>query len=238
MNISLIGYGKMGREIEQLCIKKGHHVYSIVDPTLGTDLTALEGTDLAIEFTQPSAAIANITFCLDHGIPIVSGTTGWHDKLSQIKDLCLLKNGSMFYSSNFSIGVNLFWKISQYMMELMDKYPEYALGINEIHHDQKKDAPSGTAVTLAQNLITKSNRFKDWHSSNNFTQTYSESIPISSERTGIVPGTHTVEFRCIHDKIELTHDAFSRGGFVAGVVTAAEWLKGRVGFYGMDDLFN
>ena len=238
MNISLIGYGKMGREIEQLCIKKGHHVYSIVDPTLGTDLTALEGTDLAIEFTQPSAAITNITFCLNHGIPIVCGTTGWHDKLEQIKDLCQVKSGSMFYSSNFSIGVNLFWKISRYMMELMDKYPEYALGIHEIHHDQKKDAPSGTAVTLAQNLISKSNRFKDWHSSNNFTQTYSESIPISSERTGIVPGTHTVEFRSIHDKIELTHDAFSRGGFVTGVVTAAEWLKGRVGFYGMDDLFN
>ena len=124
------------------------------------------------------------------------------------------------------------------MMELMDKYSKNAVGIHWKTHGQKKDAPSGTAVTLAHNLITKSNRVNDWHSPNNFTQSYSESIPISSERTGIVPGTHTVEFRCIHDKIELTHDAFSRGGFVAGVVTAAEWLKGRVGFYGMDDLFN
>jgi len=237
MNISLIGYGKMGREIEQLCIKRGHHIYSIVDPTLGTELTALKGTDIAIEFTQPTAVIANISYCLDHEIPIVCGTTGWHDSLAEVKQMCISNRGSMFYSSNFSIGVNLFWKISKYMMELLDTYPEYALGLHEIHHDQKKDAPSGTAVTLAQNLLSKSMRFKDWHTSNTFSQTYSESIPISSERVGTVPGVHKVEFRSIHDKIELSHDAFSRGGFVAGVVTAAEWLVGKEGFFSMDDLF-
>ncbi len=237
MNISLIGYGKMGREIEQLCIKKGHHIYSIVDPTLGTELSAINGTDLVIEFTQPSATINNIYYCLDHGIPIVCGTTGWHEKLEEIKAHCLTKDGSMFYSSNFSIGVNLFWKVSQYMMDLMEKYPEYALGLHEIHHDQKKDAPSGTAVSLAQGMISRSNRFKDWHQSTNFTQTYSESIPISSERTGTVPGTHTVEFRSLYDKIELTHEAFSREGFVSGVVNAAEWLRDKKGFFGMNDLF-
>lgn len=237
MNISLIGYGKMGREIEQLCIKKGHHIYSIVDPTLGTDLTALQGTDMAIEFTQPSAVLSNIAYCLEQGIPLVCGTTGWHESLDKVRQHCTTSKGSLFYSSNFSIGVNLFWKISKYMMELLDKYPEYAIGLHEIHHDQKKDSPSGTAVTLAQNLVSKSKRYKDWHSSKSFSHTYSESIPISSERTGVVPGFHKVEFRSVHDKIELSHDAFSRGGFVAGVVTAAEWLMGKKGFFGMDDLF-
>jgi 4-hydroxy-tetrahydrodipicolinate reductase len=238
MNISLIGYGKMGREIEQLCIKKGHHIYSIVDPTLGTELRSLIGTDIAIEFTQPTAVLDNIAFCLDHGIPIVCGTTGWHEYLDQVKKHCISSKGSMFYSSNFSIGVNLFWKISKYLMELLDTYPEYALGLHEIHHDQKKDAPSGTAVILAQNLLSKSKRFKDWHTSNSFSQTYSESIPISSERKGDVPGFHEVEFRSVYDKITLSHDAFSRGGFVAGVVSAAEWLPGKVGFFGMEDLFS
>lgn len=237
MNISLIGYGKMGKEIEHLCIKKGHHIYSIVDPIVGTDLSVLLGTDMAIEFTQPSSAITNILYCLKHGIPIVCGTTGWHEKINQIREECVLNEGSMFYSPNFSIGVNLFWKVSEYMMELLDKYPEYALGLHEVHHDQKKDAPSGTAVTLAQNLISKSQRYKDWHTSNRFTQTYSESIPISSERRDAIPGTHIVEFRSTHDKIELTHEAFSRGGFVAGVVLAAEWLHGKKGFFGMNDLF-
>jgi 4-hydroxy-tetrahydrodipicolinate reductase len=237
MNISLIGYGKMGKEIEQLCIKKGHNIYSIVDPLLNTNLEHLRGTDLVIEFTAPTAAVKNITYCLDQNIPVVSGTTGWHNELEALRDYCRLKNGSFFYSSNFSIGVNLFWKMSKVLTQMMDPYQEYSLGLHEIHHDQKKDAPSGTAVTLAQEILTVSNRFSTWEPVDVMSVSKSDCIPISSERLGATPGTHTMEYRSAHDRIQLTHEAFSRGGFVSGVVAAAEWLIGKKGVYGMDDLF-
>lgn len=237
MKISLIGYGKMGKEIEKLCTQRGHEIHSIIDPLLGTDISKLKDTDIAIEFTQPSSVIGNLQYCIKNRIPIVCGTTGWHDRLEEIQALCTAHDGTVFHSSNFSIGVNLFWKISQYMMEIFDNHSEYGLGLHEIHHDQKKDAPSGTAVTLAQKMLEKSSRFKAWNGVDHFSLADNLSIPISSERTGVVPGTHTVEFKSNHDKITLTHEAFSRGGFVAGVVTAAEWLHGKKGFYSMEDLF-
>lgn len=236
MNISLIGYGKMGKEIEQLCINRGHNIYSIVDPLLNTGLDHLIGTDLAIEFTQPTAAIRNITFCIDHHIPIVSGTTGWHAELTGLQDYCKQKQGSFFYSSNFSMGVNLFWKISKELARLMESYSEYGIGLHEIHHNQKKDAPSGTAVTLAQEILSVSDRFSAWKSAEQFITSNTDIIPISSERLGNVPGTHTIEYRSNHDRITLTHEAFSRSGFVAGVVMAAEWLLEKEGVFGMDDL--
>jgi len=238
MNISLIGYGKMGKEIEKLCIQRSHNVYSIVDPRLNTDLQILEGTDLAIEFTEPRAAIANIRFCIDRGIPVVSGTTGWQSELESLKQYCLDHDGSLFYSSNFSIGVHLFWKISAQLAKLMNSQDAYQLGLHEIHHDQKKDAPSGTAVTLAERMIAASTRFQTWHGQETIAFSSMDSIPISSERKGDVPGIHSVEYRSAHDRIILTHEAYSRSGFVEGVVRAAEWLNGRKGVFGMDDLFS
>ena len=237
MKVSIIGYGKMGKEIEQLCIKRGHHVYSIVDPLLSTKLEDLLGTDLAIEFTQPSAAVKNIRYCIDHNIPIVSGTTGWHDELDGLKEYCKEKKGTFFYSSNYSIGVHIFWQVSRYLAHTLDAFDNYTLGIHEIHHDQKKDSPSGTAVTLAEEIIKSSHRFYGWEKSAHESSAPSGAIPISSERIGEVPGTHTVEYKSDHDRLVFTHQAFSRGGFVSGVVTASEWLLGKTGVFGMDDLF-
>ncbi len=238
MNISLIGYGKMGKEIEKLCIAKGHHIYSIADPTLNTEIEVIQGADLAIEFSQPASAVSNLKYCFDHSIPVVCGTTGWHLKWDDIKDYCAKKNGSLFYSTNFSIGVNIFWKISSVLSKIMNEHTGYSLGLHEIHHDQKKDAPSGTAVTLAEKIIGSSSRFDAWKPSDSFTWSEAKAIPISSERIGTVPGTHTVEFKSNHDRIILTHEAFSRGGFVEGVVKAAEWLQGKKGVFGMEDLMN
>jgi len=238
MNISLIGYGKMGKEIEKLCINRKHNIYSIVDPLLMTGLDVLPGTDIAIEFTEPQAAIKNITYCIDQGIPIVSGTTGWQSELESLQKYCLDQNGSFFYSSNFSIGVHLFWQLSRHFARIMDIHDEYTLGLNEVHHVQKKDAPSGTAVTLAQYIISESSRFQTWHAAGSFSHSLNESIPISSERMGQIPGIHTVEYRSAHDRISLTHEAYSRSGFVEGVVKAAEWLINKKGVFGMDDLFS
>lgn len=237
MNISLIGYGKMGKEIEKLCIERNHNIYSIVDPKLNTDLSLLKGSDLAIEFTEPHTAVHNIRFCIDLGIPIVSGTTGWQTQLEELKQYCLEHDGSFFYSSNFSIGVHLFWKISKQLSKLMDMQDDYQLGLHEVHHHQKKDAPSGTAVTLAQYMISESTRFGTWHASETGSYSQGDSIPISSERIGEIPGIHSLEYRSMHDSIKLTHEAFSRSGFVEGVVKAAEWLKGKKGVYGMENLF-
>lgn len=237
MNISLIGYGKMGKEIENLCIKRNHNIYSIVDPVLNTSLTDLNGTDLAIEFTEPLAAIQNIRYCIDHEIPVVSGTTGWQNELESLRQYCLQRGGSFFYSSNFSIGVHLFWKTSQYLAKLMDSYADYSLSLHEVHHNQKKDAPSGTAVTLAQYMISGSSRFDSWHSSEAGVFNAKGSIPVSSVRKGQIPGIHTAEYRSLHDRIVLTHEAYSRSGFVEGVIRAAEWMKGKKGVFDMDDLF-
>lgn len=237
MNISIIGYGKMGKEIEQLCIQKGHHIYSIVDPLLGTSLEVLKGTDIAIEFTQPASASQNIRYCIDNQIPIVSGTTGWHKELEALKEYCKAKNGTFFYSSNFSIGVHLFWQISGYLSEKLDAFNNYKLGLHEIHHDHKKDAPSGTAVTLAETMLKTSKRFKTWNKADQPGWVEDGSIPISSDRIGEACGTHTVEYKGEHDRLLFTHEAFSRGGFVSGVVSAAEWLNGRKGVFGMGDLF-
>ncbi|MGB2846283.1 MAG: 4-hydroxy-tetrahydrodipicolinate reductase [Saprospiraceae bacterium] len=236
MKISLIGYGKMGKEIETLCLNRGHTIYSIVDPLLNTTLDDLSGADMVIEFTQPAAAYHNIAFCLDHHIPIVSGTTGWHDELPILKEKCLLKGGSFFYSSNFSIGVNVFWKVSEYLAKMMDQYRDYELGLLEIHHIHKKDAPSGTAVTLANKILNRSPKYTAWHLAEMSEFKLDGSIPIKSERQGEVPGTHKVEYKSGHDRIELTHEAFSRKGFVTGVVAAAEWLLGKKGVYGMEDM--
>lgn len=238
MKVSIIGYGKMGREIEQLCIKRGHTIYSIVDPLLNTNLDALIGTDLAIEFTQPSAAVINIRFCLDHGIPVLSGTTGWHTELESLRGYCKTSNGTFFYSSNYSIGVHLFWKVSRFLSETMDGFEEYKLSIHEVHHDQKKDAPSGTAVTLAEEILKPSKRFSTWQKSDKQSWSAQETIPISSGRVGTVPGIHTVEYKSEHDRLVFSHEAFNRSGFVFGVVMAAEWLQGKKGVYGMDDLFD
>jgi 4-hydroxy-tetrahydrodipicolinate reductase len=238
MNISLIGYGKMGKEIEKLCRLKGHNIYSVVDPLLGTGMQGVIGSDLAIEFTQPASAVNNIRYCLEHGVPVVSGTTGWQTSWEEIKNYCLEQNGTLFHSSNFSIGVQLFWRVSAYIARLMDPYKDYALSIHEIHHEQKKDAPSGTAVSLAEAVLGTSGRFTSWVGVEKQAYSFEQEIPVSSERTGQVPGTHILEFKGKHDKMVWTHEAFSRAGFVEGVVVAAEWLLGKKGVYGMDDLFS
>lgn len=231
MKILLIGYGKMGKTIEKIAQQRGHEIagrIDVGDDFLHTDLHA----DVAIEFTQPGAAVTNLKTCFDKGIPVVCGTTGWLHHTHEIEDHCRKKKGTLLYSSNFSLGVNLFFKLNEYLATLMDRHSQYEVSIDETHHTQKKDAPSGTAITLAEGMIKNLTRKKEWHqgASDN-----PSALVINSFRVDPAPGTHTVKYKCETDDIEITHTAHSREGFALGAVLVAEWLKGKKGIFTMDD---
>jgi 4-hydroxy-tetrahydrodipicolinate reductase len=234
MRILLIGYGKMGRAIEANALGRGHEIIGKVDTY--EELTRFnQKADVAIEFTQPESAVKNILYCFDHQIPVVCGTTGWLDQKSEIERLCLDKKGGFFYASNYSLGVNLFFRLTSYLAKVMRPYADYKVSIDETHHTQKKDAPSGTAITLAERIILEQPLIKEWQSTE--TQAPS-SLVIRSHRIDPAPGTHTVRYQSSVDDIEITHTAHSREGFAQGAVLVAEWMVNREGVYSMDDFLS
>ena len=232
MKILLVGYGKMGKTIEGIAIERGHSIIGRLDNA--SELAAIDsgGADVAIEFTQPDAAFDNLKTCIDKEIPVISGTTGWLDKRAELEQYCKNKNGAFFYASNFSIGVNLFFKLNQYLAQLMNSYSEYGVQMEEIHHTQKRDKPSGTAITLAEGLINHLSRKNNWVSD---TTPKKEDINIISKREPEVPGTHTIQFTSEIDDISITHQAHSRKGFALGAVLVAEWIQGKKGVFDMED---
>lgn len=243
MRIALYGYGRMGKAIEQAAIARGHEVALKV--TAANAGAPPEGIDVAIEFTKPNQALGNMRLCLEHGVPVVVGTTGWYDKLPEARAMVEAHQGSLLWASNFSIGVNLFFRVNRQLAALMDQQPGYAARIDEIHHARKLDAPSGTAITLARDIDVKTQRYAGWELS---TEPHAKSapdvaqqpvaVPIASERIGDVTGKHSVTWSSANDRITITHEAFDRTGFALGAVIAAEWLHGRKGLYTMDDVLD
>jgi len=244
MKIALLGYGKMGQIIERFALERGHEVVLKITADNRGELTSsnLSKADVAIDFSAPDAAISNIYACFDANVPVVVGTTGWYGQLQQVKDDCLSRNNTLLYGSNFSIGVNLFFHINQVMARLMNDFPAYDVQVEEIHHTQKLDAPSGTAMTIAEGIIDNLERKQEWVNELEGTPydevLTPEQLLIASQRVDQVPGTHTVVYSSEVDDIELKHTAHSRAGFALGAVVAAEWLQHKQGFYNIADIFN
>lgn len=237
MKIALIGYGKMGKEIEKIAISRGHEVNLIIDINNAEDLTIenLRKSDVAIEFTIPGTAVKNYYTCFEAGIPVVSGTTGWLSKKDEVYNKCKESNGTFFYGSNFSVGVNLFFELNKKLAELMAVQEVYNVEMTEVHHTQKLDAPSGTAISLAEDIIEKLPMKKSWV---NDKKPSADELNIHSERRGEVPGIHTVKYESDVDYIEITHSAKSRKGFALGAVLAAEYCMKNSGILSMKDLLN
>lgn len=229
MKIALLGYGKMGKTIDKLAIKKGHSVVLKLSTTpLKKDLL---NADIAIEFSTPESAVNNIKLCLENNIPIVSGTTGWLQHYDKMVKFCENHNGSFIYASNFSVGVNLFFSINEYVSKLMKPWKNYQVSMEEIHHTQKLDAPSGTAITLAEGIINKSDK-KGWTLEN----PSEEEIKITAHRIDDVKGTHIINYESKIDTISIKHEAHSREGFALGAILAAEWLVDKKGVFTMKDV--
>jgi 4-hydroxy-tetrahydrodipicolinate reductase len=237
MNIALIGYGKMGKAIEEIALQRNHSISLIIDENNTADFTKenLSKADVAIEFTSPHSAFENIKKCIEWGIPIVCGSTGWTERLDEIVKYCKEKNGSFIYSSNFSIGVNIFFELNKKLVVLMSSHLDYIVSIEEIHHTQKKDAPSGTAITLAEQIIEQMFAKKRWV--NNETNN-PEELPIISKRIDPAAGTHSIKYSSTIDDIEIIHTAHNRQGFAAGAVLAAEFIKDKKGYFSMKDVLN
>lgn len=238
MKIALIGYGKMGHEIEKILVSRGHTLPLIIDQDNTDQLTAenLNKCDVAIEFTTPATAFDNIVTCLKAGIPTVCGTTAWLDRLPEVTDLCQQTSGAFFYASNYSIGVNIFFAINRQLARMMNQFPEYDVTLNEVHHVQKKDAPSGTAVTLAEDILAGIDRKTSWHLG---TTTDRDKLEVTAQRRAMVPGIHTIVWESDADTITIDHNAKNRSGFAMGAVLAAEYLADKRGtgkVYGMKDL--
>ena len=235
MKIALIGYGKMGKTIESIALERGHTAELKIDIDSMADFTKenLLQCDVAIEFTGPHSAKDNITKCLDAGIPVVSGSTGWLDALDEVNDLCKEKNGSLLYASNFSVGVNIFFEVNKKLAQLMTGHDAYSVSMEEIHHTQKKDAPSGTAITLAEQILEAIPAKKKWV--NNET-TDPEALQIISRREDPAPGTHSVVYSSAVDDIEIIHTAHNRNGFALGAVLAAEYICDKKGIFSMKNV--
>lgn len=239
MRILLLGYGKMGKLVGEFAEQRGHVLVAKIDLANQDLLQELlpNDIDVAIEFSQPEAALSNIRWALEKGIPVVSGTTGWLEKLPQVEALTRQKNGAFFYASNFSIGVNIFFKVNQYLASLMKETSGYQVSMEEIHHTQKKDAPSGTAITLAQSIIDHYTQVKSWHKQGE-NPVPSDSLPITSIRKDPAPGTHRICYSSPIDTLEISHTAHSREGFATGALQVAEWIMGKKGVLSMDDFLS
>ena len=235
MNIALIGYGKMGKAIETVAVERGHTVNLKIDiSNLDQFTTAnLQQCDVAIEFTGPETAAENITLCLNAGVPVICGSTGWLHQLETVTQLCKEVDGALLYASNFSIGVNLFFELNEHLATLMNNYPAYDVSIEEIHHTQKKDAPSGTAISIADQLLEINSYKKKWV---NQVAAIPEELSIISKRIDPAAGTHSVKYSSAIDDIEIIHTAHNRQGFATGAVLAAEFIRHKKGIYGMKDV--
>lgn len=237
MKIALVGYGKMGKEIEKIALERGHEIVSRIDinrPDTFDD-NNFKSADVAIEFTRPEAAFDNYMKCFDHNIPVVSGTTGWLDKKSEIEKACQQDGQTFFYASNFSLGVNILFEINKQLAKIMNKLKDYDVNMEEVHHTQKLDEPSGTAITLAEGIIDNLERKDKWTLNE---KPQSNEIYIKAIREGEVPGIHTIKYDSPVDEIHIRHSAKSRKGFALGAVLAAEFTKGKSGMLGMNDLLN
>ena len=237
MKIALIGYGKMGKAIEKIAHETGHEVVGKFGSKLNPTADALKNADVAIEFTRPELAPAHIMLCKEAGIPVVVGTTGWYNQFEEIKSQFHF-DGALFTATNFSIGVNIAFYMNRVLAGIMNRYPQYAAVITEIHHTQKLDAPSGTAISLAEGIIDRHLSFEKWELSNDEKQAFGGNLPIRAVRTDDVPGTHTVTWNSTIDSISFTHTAHNREGFARGAVLAAEWIIGKQGVYSMQDMLN
>ena len=244
MKIALLGYGKMGQIIDQLATDRGHEIVLKIDENTVADLTIenLKQADVAIDFSTPETVFRHIQLCFDAGTPIVVGTTGWYGKLQEVKNSCDAGNKTLLYASNFSIGVNVFFHINKVLAKVMNRYSQYDVQLEEIHHLAKLDSPSGTAMTLAEDIIDELDRKNEWvnelvgHDKELIlTQ---DQLLIESHRIEAVPGTHTVIYSSEVDEIEMKHTAHSRAGFALGAVLAAEWLQNRRGFFSVSDMFD
>jgi len=231
MKIALFGYGKMGQLIERIALEKKHKIVAKIDTdTQDIDFSII---DVAIDFSMPEAAFKNITKCLENNTPVISGTTGWLDNYADAVALCKEKQGAFIYASNFSLGVNIFFELNSHLSKMMRGLDTYEVAIEEIHHTQKLDAPSGTAITLAEDIIINSD-FESWK----LNEKTPGHIPITSKRIGTTPGTHTVQYSSLVDDISIKHTAHNREGFANGAVVAAEWIIGKTGVFTMRDVLN
>jgi 4-hydroxy-tetrahydrodipicolinate reductase len=237
MKIALIGYGKMGQAIENAAVEKGHEIVLRISSQNADELTSenLQKADVAIEFTNPQSAAANLKKCLDAGVPVVCGSTGWLNHLSDIENYCREREGTFLYASNFSIGVNLFFELNNYLAGLMSSQKQYDVIVEEIHHKEKKDAPSGTAIYLAKQILEHSLSKQKWV---NAVSDNEEELQIISERIYLVPGTHKIKYHSGIDDIEIIHTAHNRKGFAEGALLAAEFISGKKGIYSMRHVLN
>ncbi len=234
LNIALIGYGKMGKELEKAAAERGHHTVVIIDTPEDWQTADFSSVDVALEFSTPKTALQNILQCFEKHIPVVCGTTAWHEHLDRVKEQCLSRNQSFFFGSNFSLSVNIFFEINRLLARLMNNQKEYTVDIEEIHHTTKLDAPSGTAIVLANDIIQNMEHLDTWSKE----KTTDKELEIRSLREENVPGTHIITYESGFDQIQIQHTAKSRKGFAIGAILAAEWLYGKKGFFEMKDLLN
>lgn len=239
MNILLLGYGKMGKIIAEIAESRGHTIAGRITIDNRTELDSLDinAIDVAIEFSQPEAAVENISWAISRGIPVVSGTTGWLHEKPAIEQLTKEKNTAFFYASNFSVGVNIFFKVNRFLASLMKDQSDYKISMEEIHHTEKKDAPSGTAITLAEGILAEQSRLHEW-TLDEGQAIAAESLPIRAKRIDPAPGTHTITYSSDIDDIEITHTAHSRKGFAMGAVLVSEWIQNKKGVLSMDDFLS
>jgi 4-hydroxy-tetrahydrodipicolinate reductase len=237
MKLALIGYGKMGKAIEEIAVKRDHQVILKIDQPNLDEFTKenMAEIDAAIEFTSPHSALENVKKCIDFGVPVICGSTGWTDRLEEMKNYCADKNGSFIYSSNYSIGVNIFFEVNKKLASLMAQHDDYEVILEETHHTQKKDAPSGTAISLAEQVLAQVKRKKQWV--NELSDTPSD-LEIISQRVDPAPGTHSVKYSSVIDSIEIIHTAHNRTGFATGAVVAAEFLTDKKGFFTMKEVLH
>lgn len=238
MKIALFGYGKMGKIIEEIAISRGHEITAKVTDENPKESFDLSDTDVIIEFSVPDAASENIRYALDNDVPIVVGTTGWYDDLNELTEICNDRNGALLHATNFSLGVNLFFAMNTYLAKLMNGYSEYDAGVVEIHHTEKLDAPSGTGISIAEQMLAEIDRLDKWENVKKSEISSEDVLSIESQRLPEVPGTHTVSYESEIDTIEITHTAHNRKGFGLGSVIAAEWLKDQKGVFTMKDVLN
>ncbi len=246
MKIALLGYGKMGKIIEKIAISRKHEIVLTIDHDTLDDLTVenLQKADVVIEFTMPASVLGNIKHCFNAGVPIVVGTTGWYDQIPQVKQLCEESNNTLLYGSNFSVGVNIFFHVNRLLAKVMNNYPYYDVQVEEIHHTQKLDSPSGTAITIAEGILDNLETKSEWvnvlttDDKSDGDAVSNNQLLIESLRIDSVPGTHTVIYDSEVDTIEFKHTAHNRNGFALGAVLAAEWVHNKKGFYSVDAMFD